>query len=285
MKPQKIKKYKASPIKTVFIFKANGKFKPLRILTIKDRAMQILFKLVMEAYLEPLGNPTSFGFRPGRGCQHAIAELANRFRCHKSFGPKSQKIKAFGKKFPITKKKSFKKFYVSQTIIEGEIKKCFDNISHKWLVDNVPMPENYEYILLEFLKAKKINSKDSLIVVNKGVLSGEVISPLLINLALDGIGNLIEEFAGKRFVRKKKIKYLKYKGLFKKNKTYPFSKNSVWFVRYLDDFIISLQFQPSVYLVLLERLKEFLKKRGLEFSEEKTLIKKQKIGHKFDFLG
>ena len=86
MKPQKMRKYEASPVKTTFILKANGTLAPLKIPTIKDRAMQTLFKLAMEAYLEPLGDPSSFGFRPGRGCQDAVAEIAYKFRFNKNSG-------------------------------------------------------------------------------------------------------------------------------------------------------------------------------------------------------
>lgn len=280
MKPQKMKIYKASTVKILFIFKANGKLKPLGISTIKDRAMQTLFKLVMEAYLEPLGDPNSFGFRPGRGCQHAVAEVANKSRFNGSSGTKT-----FERKLFVTKKKLLQGFYVPQIVIEGDITKCFDNISHEWLIDNVPMPENYEHILVEFLKAKRVDSKYNLTDTYKGLPQGGVLSPLLSNWVLDGMEGLVEEFAGKRFKNKEKIEYLKFKGLFQENKIYPFSKSSVWFVRYVDDFLIGLRSQPDVPLLLLDKLKEFLGKRGLTLSEEKTVIKKQKVGHKFDFLG
>lgn len=131
MKPQKMKKYKASQVKTTFILEANGKFRPLELPTIKDRAIQELFKLAMEAYLEPLGDPNSFGFRPGRGCEHAVAEIANRSRFRKSFETEAQETNVFGSKLLVTKMKSFKRFEVPQRIIEGNIKECFDNISHK----------------------------------------------------------------------------------------------------------------------------------------------------------
>ena len=213
MKPQKMKKYEASPVKTAFIFKANGKPRLLEIPTLKDRAMQTLFKLAMEAYLEPLGDPNSFGFRPGRGCQHAVAEVANRSRFSKS-----SRIK--------TQKKLLNRLNVPQIIMEGDIKECFDNISHEWLIKNVPMPENYEYILVEFFKATKIDPRDGLINTGKGVPQGGVISPLLLNWVLDGIEDLVKEFAGKRFRNEKKIEYLKSRGLCKKNKPHPFSKSS-----------------------------------------------------------
>lgn len=285
MKPQKMKEYKASPVKTIFILKANSELRPLRIPTIKDRAIQTLFKLVMEAYLEPLGDPNSFGFRPGRGCQHAVAEVANKFKFNKSFGTKVQKAQVFGRKLSVTKKKSLRRFYVPQMIIDGDIQACLDNISHKWVIDNVPMPENYEYILVEFLKAKRIDFKNGLINIDQGIPQGGVISPVLLNWVLDGMESLVENFAGKCFKNKAKIDYFKSKVFFKENKSHLFLRSSAWFVRYADEFIIGLRSQSGVHLLLLEKLREFLGKRGLKLSEEKTLIKTQKIGHKFDFLG
>ena len=160
-----------------------------------------------------------------------------------------------------------------------------DNISHEWLIGNVPMPENYEYILIEFLKAKSITPKGVLVGTDVGVSLGGVLSSLLSNCALDGMENLVGEFRDKRFIDEEKIKYLKSKGLFKENKTCPFSKSGAWFVRYADDFIIGLRSQPCIRLLLLKKLKEFLKKRGLRLFKEEISIKEQKVGHKFDFLG
>lgn len=96
---------------------------------------------------------------------------------------------------------------------------------------------------------------------------------------------LVKNFADKCLKNKEKIKYFKSKDLFKGNKFRFFSKSSLWFVRYVADFIIGFRCQSMAHLLLLEKLNEFLGERGLKLSEEKTFIKKQKIGHKFDFLG
>jgi RNA-directed DNA polymerase len=239
----------------------------------------------MEAYLEPLGDSSSFGCRPGRGCGHAVAEVANKLRINNYFGIKSQNVPFLKDKLFTMSKKPFKKLNDSLIIIKSELTQCFDTINHKWLIDNIPMPENYNYVLVEFLKIKKTYSVNGLTYRNKGVPLGGVIWPLFLNWALDGIEDLVKKFANKRFVNKMRIEFFKFKGGLYKNKNHLFLKRSVWLVRYVDEIIIGLQVLLGVHLVLLEKLKKFLKKRGLELSEEKTYIKKQKPGLIIDFLG
>lgn len=77
-------KYFADPILRVLVPKANNKLRQLAIITLKDRALQTLFKLVMESYMEPLGDKNSFGFRPGRNCHQAISHLSQRLSICKS---------------------------------------------------------------------------------------------------------------------------------------------------------------------------------------------------------
>lgn len=92
LKPMKIKNYSSYPIRRVWIPKTGGKLKPLRIPTLKDRTIQTLLKLVMEPYMEPLGDRNSFGFRPGRNCHQAISYLAKRLSIRKSSIVKNERV-------------------------------------------------------------------------------------------------------------------------------------------------------------------------------------------------
>ncbi len=231
------KKYVAKPLKRVYIEKYGTKKKrPLGIPTMYDRTMQSLYALALEPIAEATGDRTSFGFRKFRSTHDAREQV---FIC-------------------MSRKAS------PEWVLEGDIRGCFDNISHQWLIDNVPMDKS---ILRQFLKAGYIFDRQ-LFPTEAGTPQGGVISPILANLTLDGIEKTLAD------------KYHKSKsGRLDYNQA---AKYKVNFVRYADDFIVTAKTE-EIARDAKELIKDFLRDRGLELSDEKTLI--THIDDGFDFLG
>jgi RNA-directed DNA polymerase len=135
--------------------------RPLGIPTMKDRSHKALHLLALDPVLETTADPNSYGFRQQRSCADAIEQ------CFKvlSHAPNTQ------------------------WILEGDIKSCFDRISHDWLLAHVPMDR---VILQKWLKAGYMD-KHVLHETMEGTPQGGIISPAISNCALNGLEQLLRE--------------------------------------------------------------------------------------------
>lgn len=230
-------KYKAKPLKRIYIDKPGKSTKrKLSIPTMYDRAMQALYQMTLEPIAEMTADKTSFGFRTYRSTHDAMEY---------TFKVLSQKTSA-------------------QWILEGDIKSCFDDINHDWIIKNIPMNKK---ILTKFIKTGYLEKK-TLYPTETGVGQGSPIAPTIANMTLDGI----EDEIAKSYWSNKK-------GTINKKKQ---NNQRINYIRYCDDFVITAN-SKEILEEIQNKIEFFLLERGLILSREKTKITHIKEG--FDFLG
>ncbi|MCY7337137.1 MAG: group II intron reverse transcriptase/maturase [Chamaesiphon sp.] len=242
---------KCRPTRRVWIPKpGRAEKRALGIPTMYDRALQGVVKNALEPEWEAHFEPNSYGFRPGRSCHDAIKQIKNCIQSKAKF------------------------------VLDADIAQCFDRINHRELLTRLGLQGKVRRQIAAWLKSGVID-QGVFTAISEGTPQGGVISPLLANIALHGLEQVIlKEFPELR----------------ERNRETWFHKKGTTFlspnvIRYADDFVI-LHGDKTVVQRCREIVSEWLNGMGLELKPEKTrlshtfkpeLSEDGKAG--FDFLG
>lgn len=212
---QNVNTWKHNKLREIPIPKKDGTMRMLKVPTMADRAWQCLAKYALEPAHEATFHARSYGFRTGRSAHDAQKDLFNNLRSHCNG--------------------------IKKRVIELDIEKCFDRINHSSIMDNLIAPLGIKTGIFRCLKAG-VNPGFP----EQGTPQGGVVSPLLANIALNGIEDIHQS------------------------------------VRYADDMVYILKPEDDAKQIL-EQISQFLAERGLKASEKKTKLTATTDG--FDFLG
>ncbi|MBD2535748.1 reverse transcriptase N-terminal domain-containing protein [Nostoc flagelliforme FACHB-838] len=230
--------WKHQGLREIPIPKKDGTTRMLKIPTIADRAWQCLAKYALESAHEATFHARSYGFRTGRSAHDAQRYIYNNLRSFCNG--------------------------IEKRVIELDIEKCFDRINHSAIMDELIAPKGLKLGIFRCLKAG-VNPEFP----EQGTPQGGVVSPILANIALNGIESI------------HRYHYAYKKGSKVHDKT-PNESIAEPSVRYADDMVIILRPEDDA-TEILERISEFLRKRGMNISQKKTKVTATTDG--FDFLG
>ncbi len=271
--------YKSDPIKRVWIPKpGKSEKRALGIPTIKDRALQALVNLVLLPLVEMTSDPNSYGFRPYRDCKMAIAAVRNQLKTTDVVKVRHSLNKRYSRSGNNTA--LFMKANQDKWILDADIKGFFDNINHKWLMENIFLHPELKKFLEQWLKAK-IFDYGIYIDPTSGTPQGGIISPTLANFTLNGLEKIVKNSLSTLTRSTEQRMQIKLK-----DGTYRRIALATQVIRYADDFVVITRSKNLLAKYIVPAIEAFLKERGLWLSPQKTKqLNLSQNGTQLDFLG
>nr|AYE93198.1 hypothetical protein C0995_000021 [Termitomyces sp.] len=272
-------KYISSPIKRVWIPKpGKSEKRPLGIPTIRDRALQALVNLALLPLVEMTSDPNSYGFRPHRDCKMAIAAVRNQLKTTNLTKVRTSISKRFNKVG--NQPAHLMRANQDKWILDADIKGFFDNINHKWLMDNIFLHPCLKKLLEQWLKAKIF---DAGIYIDplSGTPQGGIISPTLANFTLNGLEKTVKNSLSPLTKSDEQRMQVKLR-----DGTYRRIALSTQLIRYADDFVVITRSRNILDKLVVPAINTFLKERGLWLSPQKTkqfCLSQKNV--QIDFLG
>ena len=220
-----------------YIWKKNGKLRSLGIPTVVDRIYQEIIRMALEPQAEVNFEPTSYGFRPARGCHDAADRIMKNIMSGNWCW-----------------------------VFEGDFKSCFDTLDHEFILKQIKKFPLYN-LVERFLKAGYVEN-NIFHSTDDGTPQGGIISPLLANIAFNGMEDVLNISYQKRRYKTGRVTHI--------------TEGNYRMIRYADDFVILAKSKEDIEKVY-DILNHYLQERGLELAEDKTRI--THISEGFDFLG
>lgn len=213
------KDYRAMPSRLLIVTSKNGKQRRIHIDTYFDRAMQCLYSYALDPIAESWGDRKSFAYRKGRSAYDMNEYI---------------KLGLSGSNAP-------------EWVLVADIRRCYENISHEWLLEHIPMPG---HVMRQFLSAGYVFGGE-LFPTDSGVGIGCSISPIVANMALDGLQNYV------------------YSRLYPDGAEIDYADGNM--VRYADDLLFMARTEGTARRIQTYTT-EFLEERGLILASEKCKI-------------